>query len=143
MKPDRENIKVLVVDEDPEMRIFLSTVLSSGGFTPVITENGMEGLRRAEEEKPAIIILDVMMSGRVNFQLYHSFRQDKKLRNIPIIMVSALSCDTVFHFQKYQSPDFGHRVPEPDAYIEKPPEADELLEMVNRLSSAPDSGKKG
>ncbi len=143
MKPDRENIKVLVVDEDPEMRIFLSTVLSSGGFTPVITENGMEGLRRAEEEKPAIIILDVMMSGRVNFQLYHSFRQDKKLRNIPIIMVSALSWDTVFHFQKYQSPDFGHRVPEPDAYIEKPPEADELLEMVNRLSSAPDSGKKG
>lgn len=77
MKPDRENIKVLVVDEDPEMRIFLSTVLSSGGFLPVITENGAEGLRRASEEMPAIIILDVMMSGRVNFQLYHSFRQDK------------------------------------------------------------------
>ena len=133
MKPDRENIKVLVVDEDPERRIFLSTVLSSGGFMPVITENGAEGLRRAAEEMPAIIILDVMMSGRVNFQLYHSFRQDKKLRDIPVIMLSALSRDTVFHFQKYQSPDFGNRVPEPDAYIEKPPEADELLDMVNRL----------
>ncbi|MBU1183513.1 MAG: response regulator [Proteobacteria bacterium] len=137
MKPDRENIKVLVVDEDPEMRMFLATVLSSGGFMPVITENGAEGLRRAAEEKPAIIILDVMMSGRVNFQIYHSFRQDKKLRNIPIIMLSALSRDTVFHFQKYQSPEFGHRVPEPEAFLEKPPEADELLEMVNRLSSGP------
>jgi len=137
LKPDRENIKVLVVDEDPEMRMFLATVLSSGGFMPVITENGAEGLRRAAEEKPAIIILDVMMSGRVNFQIYHSFRQDKKLRNIPIIMLSALSRDTVFHFQKYQSPEFGHRVPEPEAFLEKPPEADELLEMVNRLSSGP------
>ena len=137
MKPDRENIKVLVVDEDPEMRMFLATVLSSGGFMPVITENGAEGLRRAAEEKPAIIILDVMMSGRVNFQIYHSFRQDKKLRNIPIIMLSALSRDTVFHFQKYQSPEFGHRVPEPEAFLEKPPDADELLEMVNRLSSGP------
>lgn len=133
MKPERGNIRVLVVDEDPEMRMFLSTVLSSGGFIPVITENGAEGLRRAVEEMPAIIILDVMMSGRVNFQLYHSFRQDKKLREIPVIMLSALSRNTIFHFQKYQSPDFGSRVPEPDAYIEKPPEADELLDMVNRL----------
>lgn len=133
MEPDRENLKVLVVDEDPEMRIFLSTVLSSGGFLPVLTENGEEGLRMAAEEKPAIIILDVMMSGRVNFQLYHCFRQDIKLRDIPVIMLSALSRNTIFHFQKYQSPDFGHRVREPDAYIEKPPEADELLCTVNRL----------
>lgn len=137
LKPDIENIKVLVVDEDPEMRIFLSTVLSSVGFIPVITENGAEGLRRALEEMPAIIILDVMMSGRVNFQLYYSFRQDKKLRDIPVIMLSALSRETVFHFQKYQSPAFGNRVPEPDAYIEKPPEADELLDMVNTLISGP------
>ncbi|MBU2623334.1 MAG: response regulator [Proteobacteria bacterium] len=137
MKPDRENIKVLVVDEDPEMRIFLSTVLSSGGFMPVITENGAEGLRRAAEEKPAIIIMDVMMSGKASFQIYHCFRQDKTLRDIPVIMLSALSRNTVFHFQKYQSPDFGNRVPEPDAYIEKPPEADELLDIVNSLLSGP------
>ncbi|HIJ57822.1 MAG TPA: response regulator [Deltaproteobacteria bacterium] len=137
MKPDRENIKVLVVDEDPEMRIFLSTVLSSGGFMPVITENGAEGLRRAAEEKPAIIIMDVMMSGKASFQIYHCLRQDKKLRDIPVIMLSALSRNTVFHFQKYQSPDFGNRVPEPDAYIEKPPEADELLDIVNSLLSGP------
>jgi len=116
-----------------KMRIFLSTLLSSGGLMPIITENGVEGLYRAAEAKTAIVILDVMIPGRVNFKLHHSFSLDKKLRNIPIIIISALSRDTVFHFQKYQSPDFGHRVPEPDAYIEKPPEADDLLDMVNRL----------
>lgn len=45
---------------------------------PVITENGAEGLRRAAEAKTAIIILDLMVPGRVNFKLHHSFRQDKK-----------------------------------------------------------------
>jgi len=91
-----------------KMRTFLSTVLSSGDLMPVITENGAEGLRRAAEAKTAIIILDLMVPGRVNFKLHHSFRQDKKLRNIPIIMLSTLSRSTVFHFQKYQSPDFEH-----------------------------------
>lgn len=135
MKPDRGNIKVLVVDEDPEMRIFLSTVLSSGGFMPVITENGAEGLRRAAEEMPAIIILDVMMSGRVNFQLYYSFRQDKKLRDIPVIMVSTIEKKTFCFYHKFQGAFQDKGVPEPDGYLEKPLETTEVIRLVRALTA--------
>lgn len=131
MEPEKKKQKVLVVGDDPEMQIFLSTVLETGGFIPLIAENSQDPIKTAMVENPALIILDVMMSGKEN--LYHTIRQDKNLKNIPVIMLSALSKSTVFHFQKYQSPSFGYRVPEPEAYIEKPPEADELLNIVNRL----------
>lgn len=131
MEPERKNRKVLILDDDPEMQIFLSTVLTTGGFTPLIAQSGQEAIRIAVAESPALIILDVMMSCKEN--LYHTIKKDKSFNEIPVIMLSALSRNTLFHFQKYQSPNFGYRIPEPEAYIEKPPEADDLLNIVNSL----------
>ena len=131
MKPEMANIKILIVDDDPEMGIFLSTILKNGGFMPLLAENGADAINKALVENPALIILDVMMSGKEN--LYINIRQDKRFQHIPVIMLSALSRNTVFYFQKYQSSSFGYRVTEPEAYIEKPPEAEDLLNTVNKL----------
>ena len=133
MKSETVNRKVLIVDDDPEMRIFLSTVLATGGFIPIVAENGREAVNKALVESPILIILDIMMCSKEN--LYINIRQDKRFQDIPVIMLSALSRNTVFHFQKYQSSIFGYRVPEPEAYIEKPPEAEDLLNIVNKLIS--------
>ena len=133
LQPETANRKVLIVDDDPEMRIFLSTVLATGGFIPIVAENGTEAVNKSLVENPALIILDVMMSGKENF--YINIRQDKRFQDIPVIMLSALSQKTLFHFQKYQSSTFGYRVSEPDAYIEKPPEAEDLINIVNKLIS--------
>ena len=60
------NIKILIVDDDPEMGIFLSTILKNGGFMPLLAENGADAINKALVENPALIILDVMMSGKEN-----------------------------------------------------------------------------
>lgn len=131
MKPEAANIKVLIVDDDPEMGIFLSTVLANSGFIPVIADNRAEAMNKALLENPALIILDVMMCSKEN--LYINIRQDKRFQDIPIIILSALSINTMFYFKGYESSSFGCRVPQPEAYIEKPPEADDLINTVNKL----------
>ena len=131
MKPEAANIKVLIVDDDPEMGIVLSTVLANSGFIPVIADNRAEAMNKALLENPALIILDVMMCSKEN--LYINIRQDKRFQDIPIIILSALTINTMFYFQGYESSSFGSRVPQPEAYIEKPPEADDLINTVHKL----------
>ena len=57
-------------------------------------------------------------------------KKDPILKDKPIIMLSALSQKTFFHSQKVLNEYKGEKIPEPDAYIEKPPEPDELLEAI-------------
>ena len=60
-------------------------------------------------------------------------KSDPELKNIPVIMLSALSKKTFFHSQKVLDEYKGEKVPEPEAYIEKPPEPDELLEAIQNV----------
>jgi CheY-like chemotaxis protein len=62
--------------------------------------------------------------------MYRELKNDPELKNVPVIMVSALSKKTFYHSQKVLDEYKGENVPEPSAYIEKPPEPDELLEAV-------------
>lgn len=124
---------ILVVADEPDTRIFLSNLLCSVGFKPISATNLPEGLRAAKTERPALIILDVMMAGKEGMRIYHHLKKDKILRNIPIIMLSTIDRETFFLYEKFQSSQSGPGVPEPDAYLEKPPEADELLKLVQSL----------
>jgi CheY-like chemotaxis protein len=65
--------------------------------------------------------------------MYREVRKDPQLSGIPVIMVSALSKKTFFHSQKVVDEYEGVKMPEPAAYIEKPPEADELLDAVRKI----------
>jgi CheY-like chemotaxis protein len=125
--------KVLVVDDELDMRTFMKTLLESNGFKPVSAEDGAEGLVLARKHKPALIIMDVMMPRESGIHLYRELRADPNLREIPVIMVSAIAQKTFLHSQKVLDEYEGGSIPEPAAYIEKPPEADELLETVRKI----------
>lgn len=124
--------KILVVDDELDMRIFISTLLETSGFKPLAAEDGNRGLEIARREKPALIILDVMMPRESGISMYRTLRLDAELQNIPVIMLSALSKRTFFHSQKVLDEYKGEKVLEPEAYIEKPPEPEELTEAINR-----------
>jgi twitching motility two-component system response regulator PilH len=55
------NKKVLVVDDDPDVRLFSVTVLEENGYTPLEAEDGESGLKMIKEKKPDLVILDVLM----------------------------------------------------------------------------------
>jgi len=123
-------IKVLVVDDELDMRTFITTLLETNGYKPISAVDGREGLEIARRSRPSLIILDVMMPRESGINMYRELRQDPALKGIPVIMLSALSKKTFFHSQKVLDEYQGEKVPEPSAYIEKPPEPDELLEAI-------------
>jgi CheY-like chemotaxis protein len=126
-----ENKKILVVDDEPEMRIFVSTVVETEGFEPITAQNGPEALEIARSTRPALVILDVMMPKiEDGIQTYKQFRTDEKLEAIPIIMLSAMAKKTFFHSIWMLNPERGGGVTEPDAYMEKPPDANELSRLI-------------
>ena len=122
--------KVLVVDDELDMRIFVSTLLETSGYKPLTAVDGKEGMLVARREKPSAVILDVMMPNESGIGMYRELKNDPELKDVPVIMVSALSKKTFYHSQKVLDEYKGENVPEPSAYIEKPPEPDELLEAV-------------
>jgi len=124
------NKKVLIVDDEMDMRIFLSTLLETSGYKPIVATNGEEGIHKAHTHKPAAIILDVLMPKSGGIQMYREVKTDEHLKNTPVIMISAIAKKTFLHSMKMLNSHRGEMVPEPEGYIEKPPESDELLKML-------------
>ena len=129
-----ENRKILVVDDESDMQIYLSTVVETMGFEPIVAGNGVEALEKARAFRPALVILDVMMPGiEDGLRAYQQFRDDEGFGRMPIIMVSAIARKTFFHSIRLLKPLSGKQLPEPDAYMEKPPDAAELNRLITML----------
>ncbi len=128
------NVKILVVDDERDMRIFVSTVAETLGFEPIVAKDGVEAIEKAKLKAPALVILDVMMPKIDDgIQTYRQFRTDPALAPIPIIMLSAIAKKTFLHSIKMLSPRQGLQLPEPEAYMEKPPDANELSRLITEL----------
>ncbi len=125
--------KVMVVDDELDTRIYVSTLLETRGYTPYVAAHGLEGLEKAKSVLPDLIIMDVMMPKKGGVQMYREIRADETLKHIPVIILSGISKKTFYHSQNVLDNYVGVPVPEPDAYIEKPPESDELLQCIERL----------
>lgn len=122
--------KVLVVDDELDMRVFITTLLETNGFKALTADDGFQGLDMARKNKVSLIILDVMMPRESGINMYRELKNDPSLKDVPVIMLSALSRKTFFHSQKVLDEYKGEKIPEPAAYIEKPPEPDELLQAI-------------
>jgi CheY-like chemotaxis protein len=132
-----ERKKILVVDDEANMRIFLCNLLGNCGFQPIGAGDQIEGLQKAKEQKPALIILDVMMPKESGILLYRQLREDERLKQVPVIMVSTIDKKTFSRYQKFQSAWQKAGVPEPGAYLEMPLETDELVRLVREMTSSP------
>jgi CheY-like chemotaxis protein len=124
---------VLIVEDELDMRIFISTLLETSGYQPVMTRDGNEGMLKAKDVCPDLIILDVMMPGEGGVQMYRQLKTDKTLCGIPVIMLSAIAQKTFAHYLNMINARMKDPIPDPDAYIEKPPEAEELLKITTAL----------
>ncbi len=125
--------KVLVVDDDPDVRLFSVTVLEEHGYTPIEASNGEEGLKMIRAEKPDLVILDVLMPRQSGIRLYRELKTDKSLKNIQVVILSGIAKKTFLRSQKALTEFGGAAVPEPQIYLEKPVEAEELAEAVKKV----------
>ena len=125
--------RVLIVDDEMDMRIFMKTLFETSGWQAVVTRDGTQGLAEARRETPDLIVLDVMMPGEGGARMYLALKEDPDLADIPVIMHSAVKPDAFHHYLKMLNARSGSPIPSPDAYMEKPPEPDALLALANRL----------
>ena len=127
--------KILSVDDDPDIRAFVVTVLEENGYIPLIAKNGEEGLEKIREEKPDLVILDVLMPKQSGIKMYRELKSDDSLKDIHVIILSGIAKRTFLRSQEALTEFGGQNVPEPEAYMEKPVEPEELAEMIKRLLS--------
>ena len=121
---------VLVVEDQLEMRIFLRTLLETNGFNPVLVADGRVGLQRARQIRPDVIVLDVMMPEEGGAIMYRNLKTETELRDIPVIMLSAVAARTFRHYLQMLNCRPGPPLPVPEAYIEKPPSPQHILQAV-------------
>jgi len=125
--------KVLSVDDDPDIISFVVTVLEENDYIPLEANNGEEGLAKIREEKPDLVILDVLMPRQSGIKMYRELKTDDSLKNIPVIILSGITRRTFLRSQEALTEFGGQNVPEPEAYIEKPVAPEELAEMIKKI----------
>jgi len=133
MQADSIPQKILVVDDDPDIRLYLASLLKSYGYTVIEAAAPEEGHRLAAEIQPAAIILDALISLDNPLNLYRELKTDERLRKIAVIMLADVPRKTFVHYQAIWGGASGKTPPEPDAFLVKPPEAEELLFWLDAL----------
>ena len=121
---------VLVIEDELDMRLFMKILLETNGFTPIIAGNGHDGLQKAKDHDPDLIVLDVMMPRQGGARTYRDIKLDPALKEIPVIMLSAVARSTFFHYLKMLDTGRADKVIEPEAYVEKPPDPQYLLKCI-------------
>lgn len=119
--------KILVVDDEPDVRTYLKTLFTREGYEVVTAANGEEGLGVARQSRPDVIFLDILMPKRTGIMLYRKLRKDEKLGAVPVVILTGLAQYRTFFAQDFEE------VSQPDAFVEKPPRREELLALVDKL----------
>lgn len=88
------NKKILVIEDDPGSLRLMVYSLQHQGYHVLTATNGLEGVREAQEKKPDLIVLDVMLPGLDGFELCHRLKTDPETAILPILMVSVKARET-------------------------------------------------
>ncbi|MFP5310069.1 MAG: response regulator [Actinomycetes bacterium] len=116
-----EGARILVVDDDPDIRTFLEVTLSLSGYEVVQARDGEEAVAVAVATGPALVLMDVMMPRVDGFEALRRLRADGRTSDVPVIMVTA----------KAQAADKVSGLAEgADDYVTKPFDPDELIARV-------------
>ena len=123
--------KILVVDDDPDMREALQMILESAGYTVVMGEDGEECLVKLKEEKPDLLILDLLMPKMDGFEVCKALKDPRHAKHagMPIIILSSIQEGVS---QRRYELETGVQL-DVDDYVEKPVEGKTLLERVEKI----------
>jgi DNA-binding response OmpR family regulator len=121
--------KILIIDDEKDMRVYLEALFRKEGFETESATNGEEGLWLAETSRPDLITLDILMPKKSGIKAYRGLRTADATKGIPIIVLTGLTrLDDFFG-------DLGD-LPRPDSLVEKPIDRDTFVAEVKRLVEA-------
>ena len=126
-----EKGRILIIDDDPDITEAMTVILENKGYEISSAADGSEGMERLKEDRPDLIILDVMMRTRQEgFELSRELKHNPDYKDIPILMLTAVREKTGIDFK----PDAGDESWLPvEGFLDKPVKPDVLLAKVKAL----------
>ena len=123
--------KILVTDDDQDIRDSLQAILESKDYEVVTAADRAEGMEKVKADKPDLMILDVMMSTwQDGFEMARELKQDPEYKDIPILMLTGVKEKTGIDFKSTAGDETWNPV---DGFLEKPVQPDVLLSEIARL----------
>jgi len=135
--------KILIIDDEPDARAYLKAILEEKGYEIMTASDGEEGLKKARETPPHLILLDLLMPKKSGVKFLNEIKQDKQLKGVPIVIESGARQVTGVDMKQYlKEQPFQERKKEvmgvdlditPEAYLEKPIDPSELLSTIKKF----------
>ena len=126
-----EKTKILIVDDDLDLTKALKVTLESEYYSVSVAPNPIEGIDKIQNERPDLIILDVMMSSwQDGFEMARKLKKDSQYKTIPILMMTGVKDKTGINFKSSAGDEEWLPV---DGFLDKPVEIDVLLAEVKKL----------
>ena len=120
--------KILLIDDDVDFVEATKTILESKPYEVIVAYEGDEGLQKAREENPDLVLLDIIMPVKDGFTAAEQFKKDPQLNKIPVVMLTS-----------YSSRKGGTSIPvsrglelEAEDYVEKPISPEELFNIIEK-----------
>jgi CheY-like chemotaxis protein len=131
--------RVLVVDDEMHLRLFIKAVFESAGYETATARDGEEGLRKLKEFHPGLVSLDLMMPNQGGIRFLTELRSDPAHEDVKVLVVSAIEDETFRHSLALLQAAGGAagRLRGPDGYVEKPPTAELLLSTARQIMGNP------
>ncbi len=109
--------KILVIDDDPVVVKYLVSIFEDNGYATCTAEDGVDAMKKVEEEKPDLITLDLEMPEEWGTRFYRKLRKNKQYKNLPVLIISGM-------------PSRHLSVRDAIGYLAKPFDPDKVLELV-------------
>lgn len=127
--------KIMVIDDEPDVVTFLTTLLEDEGHETCFAMDGVEGLEKIQKERPDLICLDLLMPEKTGIKLYREIRKHPELKQIPVIMVTGFAAPDfpLIDFKRFIN---RRSIPPPEGYMEKPIDRHALLKAIRETLAA-------
>lgn len=116
--------KVLIVDDEEDVRTYLNSLLKNNGYETELAEDGEEALMRVQQFHPNLIILDIIMPNKSGVGFYRNLKKSEEFSDIPVVVLSGITA-----YKDFFARDRGG-LPKPEDFVEKPFSTDDLLHKI-------------
>lgn len=117
--------KILVVDDEPDILVFFSSVLEDNGATVLEAHDGEEALKIAQDEKPDLITLDINMPGKDGGWVFENLRNTPETESMKVCIITGRP--------ELRRLIYDRPVPPPEGYLDKPVDEDKLMRNVRKI----------
>ncbi len=122
-----EKKTILVVEDEKDVRIYITALFQDHGYEILTAENGIEGFDLAKSDKPDLITLDIAMPDQSGMRTFRMFKDSDELKEIPVIIITGMGENVNSFIKRLKG------FSQPEGFMGKPVDPEKLIKMVSDL----------